>query len=65
MGCPLSFLQLLGVFHWGAPKIIPKVLGVCGITWGVLVGFRWFRGGDYAAPPPLQPLAGGVGCSKG
>lgn len=64
MGCPLTFLQLLGVFKWGAAKIILKVLGVCGITWEVLVGFRGFRGGDYAAPPPLQPLVG-VGCSKG
>lgn len=49
----------------GAPKIIPEVLGVCGITWGVLVGFRGSRGGDYAAPPPpLQPLVG-VGCNRG
>lgn len=64
MGCPLTFLQLLGVFEWGTPKMIPKVLGVFGITWGVLVGFRGFMGGDYAAPPLPQPLVG-VGCSKG
>lgn len=59
MGCPLGFLQLLGILGWGAPKIIPKV---CGGLWhhlGGSGGFQRVQGWALCSPPSLAALGGG------
>lgn len=63
MGCPSASCSCLGSLIGGALEIIPKVLGVCGITWGVLVGFRGFRGG--LCSPPTPAALGGGGAQQG
>lgn len=59
MGCPLGFLQLLGILGWGAPKIIPKV------CWGPVAspgGFWWVSEGSGVGtmqpPQPCSPWRG-------